>query len=273
MKKAILIFLSLILILSCIGCAAEALPVRTEPTQTETASTPEETLEGGWNIPTDPQITPELQSLVDRAFEGLTGVSYSPVALLATQVVAGTNYRMLLRALPVLPDAVEVYAIGTIYQDLDGNVTLEDVQTTDVPTDLNDMPGGWAQADSAQVSSEARAAFDAAVEGLVGVDYQPVALAATQVAAGTNYAIVCQATVVYPDAEPYYAIVYVSADWGVHSHFLDVVGLVKHEKGWCAALRGSPTQPVLSGFSCRFIQRFTVSTNRRKAFLPSGVFL
>ena len=42
--------------------------------------------------------------------------------------------------------------------------------------------------------------FDKAMEGWDGVNYVPVALAATQVVSGTNYCIVCESTAVYPGA-------------------------------------------------------------------------
>ena len=47
---------------------------------------------GGWSITDDTSITPEAQEVFDQAMESFTGVGYEPVDLLATQVVAGTNY-------------------------------------------------------------------------------------------------------------------------------------------------------------------------------------
>ena len=65
----------------------------------------------------------------------------------------------------------------------------------------DELLGGWQKADSPELTDEARAAFEKATEGLVGVDYKPVELLGTQVVAGTNYRILCEATVVYPGAE------------------------------------------------------------------------
>ena len=72
--------------------------------------------------------------------------------------------------------------------------------------------GGWTPADGADMTEDAQAAFDKAMEGFVGVNYVPVALLATQLVSGMNYCILCEATVVYPDARPYYALVYVYRD-------------------------------------------------------------
>ena len=52
-------------------------------------------------------------------------------------------------------------------------------------------------------------AFSKAVEGLTGCVYEPIALLASQVVAGMNYCLLCRLTVVYPDAQPTYALVYV----------------------------------------------------------------
>ena len=68
--------------------------------------------------------------------------------------------------------------------------------------------GGWAAADDAAITDEVRALFDQAMEGLVGVNYVPVAYLGSQVVAGTNHAILCQATVVYPDAQPTWVVVF-----------------------------------------------------------------
>lgn len=72
--------------------------------------------------------------------------------------------------------------------------------------------GGWTPAEGADMTEDAQAAFDKAMEGFVGVNYVPVALLATQLVSGMNYCILCEATVVYPDARPYYALVYVYRD-------------------------------------------------------------
>lgn len=72
--------------------------------------------------------------------------------------------------------------------------------------------GGWTPAEGAEMTEEAQAAFDKAMEGFVGVNYVPVALLATQLVSGMNYCILCEATVVYPDAQPYYALVYIYRD-------------------------------------------------------------
>ena len=52
---------------------------------------------GGWEETADAAVTDELKSLFDQAVQEVLDVYYEPVALLATQVVAGTNYCFLAR--------------------------------------------------------------------------------------------------------------------------------------------------------------------------------
>ena len=71
--------------------------------------------------------------------------------------------------------------------------------------------GGWISntGNPADIPQEVLDAFSKAVEGLTGCVYEPIALLASQVVAGMNYCLLCRLTVVYPDAQPTYALVYV----------------------------------------------------------------
>ena len=60
------------------------------------------------------------------------------------------------------------------------------------------LAGGWTPSADPAVTDEIKAIVDKALEGLVGVNYIPVAFLGSQVVAGTNYAVLCQAAVVYP---------------------------------------------------------------------------
>ena len=92
------------------------------------------------------------------------------------------------------------------------------------------LTGGWAGAaleDAVPVPEEARAAFDKAMEKdpLMGAEYTPVALLATQIVAGTNYCILCQVTPVVPDPVPTWALVYIYADLEGNAERLNVYEL------------------------------------------------
>lgn len=72
--------------------------------------------------------------------------------------------------------------------------------------------GGWTPSADPAVTEEVKAVFDKGMEKLLGVSYVPVAFLGTQVVAGTNYCFLAQATVIYPDAQPTYVMVYLYQD-------------------------------------------------------------
>ena len=74
------------------------------------------------------------------------------------------------------------------------------------------MLGGWNVTESIEITEERKAVFDKALEGLVGVNYEPLAYLGSQVVAGTNHCFLCRATVVYPGATPGLALVYIYQD-------------------------------------------------------------
>ena len=84
------------------------------------------------------------------------------------------------------------------------------------------LSGGWTPAADPALSDEVRALFEKAMEGLMGVDYVPVAYLGSQVVAGTNHAILCQATVVYPGAQPAWKIVFLYEDLTGHAEILSI---------------------------------------------------
>ena len=114
------------LLLALILCAAGALA---------------EPLVGGWqNVPHEAAELPaEAQAAFDRAMEGLDGAQYVPVALLSTQVVAGTNYCVLCQITPVVPDAASTWALVYVYADLQGNAEITNVY--ELYIDRHSAPG------------------------------------------------------------------------------------------------------------------------------------
>ena len=88
----------------------------------------DEELVGGWQKAESPELTDEAKAAFEKATEGLLGVGYKPVALLGTQVVAGTNYRILCEATVVYPGAETHEVVMTIYEDLDGNASILSIE-------------------------------------------------------------------------------------------------------------------------------------------------
>lgn len=99
----------------------------------ETAEAPAGMLAGGWTVAEDPAITDDINSLFCQALDsyqtGTITVSYTPVALLGTQVVAGTNYAVLSKASEI--NKGTIWVIIYLYQDLENNASV--IRVADLP--------------------------------------------------------------------------------------------------------------------------------------------
>ena len=73
----------------------------------------------------------------------------------------------------------------------------------------DERTGGWSAAESTELTEDQRSLFERAMEGMLGVNYEPVAYLGSQVVAGLNHCFLCRATVVYPGAQPAYKLVYI----------------------------------------------------------------
>jgi len=82
---------------------------------------------GGWTE-VNSDMTEELQTIFDKAMEGLTGVGYTAKKLLAKQLVAGMNYKFLCDAKVVYPGAVATQKVVTIYVNLAGEATITSIE-------------------------------------------------------------------------------------------------------------------------------------------------
>ena len=87
------------------------------------------------------------------------------------------------------------------------------------------MLGGWTVAESPEIPGEVRTLFNEAMEGLVGVNYEPVTYLGSQIVAGYNHALFCRAKAVVPDAEPYYAVVIIYEDLNAKASLSDIRAL------------------------------------------------
>ena len=89
-------------------------------------------ISGGWMTREDATLSEEDLACFEKGMSGLVGVSYEPLLCLATQVVAGTNTCYLCRATVVYPNAVPYYALVYLYQNLEGEVSVLDIQQLEI---------------------------------------------------------------------------------------------------------------------------------------------
>ena len=297
---------------------------------------------GGWTLSEDGTVTEEAANAFAGAAEALLGVNYTPVALLGTQLVSGTNYSLLCEAAAVTPNAPAYYAVATVYESLAGETEIRNIVVLDlgdiaesgeirnsdlpegtmlggwkvdressvevedavlhlgsqlvsgtnhcvlcrgwvlnfvyedlegkteikrsVPMDVAALAeaeieeieepagmtlGGWSLTDDGSLSDAAQSAFAKAMEGFVGVNYTPVALLGTQLVSGTNYCLLCEAAVVYPDAKPYYAVVTVYESLDGAAEIRNIVALDLGDIAESGEIRaaGAPEDELLGGWS------------------------
>ena len=210
MKKAASVCMTTVLALTLLaGGPVQALALAPKDAAPSAAAA-ENCISGSWKQASDPTVSETVRKMCDKAFEGLLGADYTPAAVLAERTTtSGNQYRVLCRRTVVVPGAEEEYVVVTLQRGWLGRTELLDIGEPLCPTDLSAgvLAGGWQEADSPALTGPAAEAFRKATGALVGVDYVPVALLSTQSVAGTNYRVLCEATVVYPGAEPYYAVV------------------------------------------------------------------
>lgn len=138
MKKMIALLLCLGLTAGLVACGA--------PT-----SSTEEPISGGWSTDEPTELTDEQKALFEKALDGMTGVSYTPVLFLGIQVVGGYNYRFLCKAQAVYPDAPETWVIVEIFEDPEGNaevtsvIDLTDEQAAQYGVEINAFGNGNVQ--------------------------------------------------------------------------------------------------------------------------------
>ena len=109
---------------SLLALAALLLSSYTAPTFAE------EPLPGAWytNMDHPTEIPQDVLDAFDAATESLTGCVYKPIALLGSQVVAGTNYCLLCETTLAVPDAQPGYALVYFYDGVNGEKEILKVE-------------------------------------------------------------------------------------------------------------------------------------------------
>ena len=180
-----------------------------EGVSSEEAADKDADLAGGWTVSEDGKVTDDAKNALEKALEAYTGMEFEAKALLGTQIVAGTNYKLLCIGTTVTAEPESAWKVVTVYADLDGNAEITDVY--DFEDFDKDLTGAYALNEEA-LTSEDSDRMEKALEGLTGADYEPVVLLATQVVSGTNYKYLCLETTVTANPVSSWAVVTVYED-------------------------------------------------------------
>ena len=180
-----------------------------EESSTQESSTEESTtdgsVDGGWTVSADDTavtLPDEVKKAFDTAYANYMGVTLVPYAYLGSQVVSGTNYKILCKATPVGSDTTSHLVVATVYADLDGKAeftSVNDFNIEDYAKDIEvdaqtGLAGGWTVAEEGamELPSGLSEAFTQATAKLTGASYEPIAALAYQVVSGQNTAVLCR---------------------------------------------------------------------------------
>ena len=87
---------------------------------------------GGWSVAESASLTEDMTALFNEATGKLMGVSYEPVAYLASQVVAGCNHCFLCRSTVIYPGAAPALKLVYVYEKPDGTAELLNIADLDI---------------------------------------------------------------------------------------------------------------------------------------------
>ena len=171
---------------------------------------------GSWQYAESSAVTPELEKYFNEAISKIDGYYHIPVALLATQVVAGTNYCFLCTSTIQANTAAKEMRIAYINVDPSGSAEFlkDDMILLPGVGEGGDKVGGWSYAESTEITDDMKKVMEKATETLTGATYEPVAYIGSQVVAGTNHAILCKSTpsVAELNGATTYVLIYVYED-------------------------------------------------------------
>ena len=121
MRKAIICLGVMIISMTLCCCSKTSGNVQKETAPKEVT--------GGWEtVPHEAVKLPDnAQEAFDKVKDSLDDGEYTPVSLMATQIVAGTNYCILCQITPSDSGAESKWALVYIYADLQGNAEITNV--------------------------------------------------------------------------------------------------------------------------------------------------
>ena len=168
------------------------------------------TLAGGWELYDNESVAlpGDARAAFQKAAKTFTGGALTPVAYVASQVVAGTNHMILCEAETTNAESAKSYQMVVVYADPAGGAEISHVTKFDLGAYTTDDgsaanadagAGGWQvpeETTSVAIPDSARRAFESAATQLSGNNLEPMALLGTQVVAGKNYAFLCHSTLV-----------------------------------------------------------------------------
>lgn len=161
---------------------------------------------GGWT--SFAPVTKEDEKIFNKATQGILGVKYTPEQV-SHQLVAGTNYRFICKAVSSTNPPREYYASISFWVKLDGeieNFNIIDLSVNENVSEDNitNKPAGFITGGYVAheyITEQDKAVFEYVTKDMYGVDYELKAVA-SQIVNGINYKFICISKIVVPYAQP-----------------------------------------------------------------------
>lgn len=130
MKKILIsIFLLLVMLFTFSSCACNEATEDDYAAEEDSASASTAAMVGGWsnNTSSNAALFEKAQKALNKAQQDANGITFTAKELIATQVVSGTNYKLLCdgQTTDAQGTTKEYYVI--VYEDLDGNCEITDI--------------------------------------------------------------------------------------------------------------------------------------------------
>lgn len=150
-------------------------------------------------------LTYNQEKIFDKAMGEIVGVTYMPVALLAKQVVNGTNYVYLTYGTTVSKTPKSAWYVLTVHKNGKktsvksiSKMTPAKVQTKSKPRNLKTLSGGLEIQPQiyqpAALSASAMRVFEKAAAKYTKYSLRPLGLLGYQTVSGKNYRVLCYGT-------------------------------------------------------------------------------
>jgi len=149
------------------------------------------------------KLPDKAQEVLDKALADYTEMTFTPVAFLGVQVVAGTNYMYLCRT----AEAEPVLKVVIVYNDLSDNASVSLVSDFDLDElydmalatdeDEYELMGGWtvsAEYSVANLPAEVEEVMADALADETEKTYESLALLGQKAVSGTEYAVLTYTT-------------------------------------------------------------------------------
>ena len=231
-------------------CASIAVPAWAAPSADEPATgTPKLTAQqpdtGKWTInkKAGTYVTKAQKKLFKKATAGMAGVGYTPVFVMSTQIVEGTNYAYFCKAKTATSKPVTSWKVVIVNKSLSGkakvvtvnNFNYKKIKTLKNPPKSSKASGAWKNVSkmstctSKVLPKAARTAFTKAAKKYTGVQLNALVCLSKQTVSGTNYRYLCAGVIPGKKAVNYYAVdVYVNLKGKAKITECDPINMLKY---------------------------------------------